>query len=133
MKSRSSPAGPGAHHQRLRPAAPAAPAGTRRLPGDLTIRASTASVAPTDRARGRQQAKDAGDHEVDLIFERDGGVLAIEVQLGQVPDDRNVRHLRRLEAQLGSHLPDSVVVTTGPAAYRRSDGIAAVPATLLGP
>lgn len=30
-------------------------------------------------------------------------------------------------------LLDAVVVTTGPQAYRRSDGIAVVPAALLGP
>lgn len=74
-----------------------------------------------------------GDHEVDLIIERDGGVLAIEVKFGQVPDDRDVRHLRWLDAQPGSHLLDSVVITTGPAAYRRPDGIAVIPATLIGP
>ena len=74
-----------------------------------------------------------GDHEVDLIVERDGGVLAIEVKFGQVPDDRDVRHLRWLDAQLGDRLLDSVVITTGPAAYRRPDGIAVIPAALLGP
>jgi uncharacterized protein len=74
-----------------------------------------------------------GDHEVDLIVERDGGVLAIEVKFAQVPNDRDTRHLRWLEAQLGSRLLDSAVITTGPAAYRRSDGIAVIPAALLGP
>lgn len=74
-----------------------------------------------------------GDHEVDLIIARDGGVLAIEVKFAQVPDDRDVRHLRWLEEQLGSRLLDSVVITTGPAAYRRPDGIAVIPAALLGP
>jgi predicted AAA+ superfamily ATPase len=74
-----------------------------------------------------------GDHEVDLIVERDGGVLAIEVKLGQVPDDRDTRHLRWLQARLGDRLLDSVVITTGPAAYRQPDGIAVIPAALLGP
>jgi uncharacterized protein len=74
-----------------------------------------------------------GDHEVDLIVESGGGVLAIEVKFGQVPDDRDVRHLRWLEAQLGDRLLDSVVITTGPAAYRRPDGTAVIPAALLGP
>jgi predicted AAA+ superfamily ATPase len=74
-----------------------------------------------------------GDHEVDLIIECDGGVLAMEVKLGQVPDDQDVRHLRWLEREIGDRLLDSVVITSGPAAYRRSDGIAVVPAALLGP
>lgn len=74
-----------------------------------------------------------GDHEVDLIVERDGGVLAIEVKFGQVPDDRDTRHLRWLQARLGDRLIDSVVITTGPGAYRQPDGIAVIPAALLGP
>ncbi|MGQ0774129.1 MAG: hypothetical protein ACT4NY_06885 [Pseudonocardiales bacterium] len=64
--------------------------------------------------RGYAQAAEAtvhhlrtrnGDHEVDLIVERDDGrVVAKEV----------------------------VVITTGRHAYRRADGIAVVPAALLG-
>jgi uncharacterized protein len=75
----------------------------------------------------------SGDREIDLIVERGGAVVAVEVKLGQVVDDRDVRHLRWLQDQLGEELVDSVVITTGPAAYRRPDGIAVVPAALLGP
>jgi hypothetical protein len=74
-----------------------------------------------------------GDHEIDLIVERDGGVLAIEVKLAQVPTERDVHHLRWLEGQLGDQILDSVIITTGPEAYRRPDGIAVIPAALLGP
>ena len=74
-----------------------------------------------------------GDHEIDLIVERDGGVLAIEVKLTQVPTERDLQHLRWLESQLGDQMLNSVIVTTGPEAYRRQDGIAVVPAALLGP
>jgi len=74
-----------------------------------------------------------GDHEIDLIVERDGGVLAIEVKLTQVPSERDVKHLRWLEGQLGDQILDSVIITTGPEAYRRADGIAVIPAALLGP
>lgn len=35
--------------------------------------------------------------------------------------------------RIGDDLVDSVVVTTGPYVYRRPDGIAVVPAALLGP
>lgn len=75
-----------------------------------------------------------GDHEVDLIVERrDGRILALEAKLAAVPDDRALRHLHWLAQQIGSDLLDAVVITTGPYAYRRPDGIAVVPAALLGP
>lgn len=75
-----------------------------------------------------------GDHEVDLIVERpDGGVLGIEVKLGSAVDDSDVRHLVWLRERLGDDLVDAVVVTTGEHAYRRPDGVAVVPAALLGP
>lgn len=75
-----------------------------------------------------------GRHEVDLIVERaDGKVLAIEVKLGGVPRDADTKHLNWLAAQLGNDLLDAVIVTTGRNAYRRPDGIAVVPAALLGP
>lgn len=75
----------------------------------------------------------SGSREVDLIVERGGRVVAIEVKLGQVPDERDVRHLLWLRDQLGDELADAVVITTGSTAYRRPDGIAVVPAALLGP
>jgi predicted AAA+ superfamily ATPase len=75
-----------------------------------------------------------GDHEADLIVERDDGrVLAVEVKLAAAPDDAAVRHLLWLSARLGEDLLDAIVVTTGKSAYRRADGIAVVPAALLGP
>lgn len=75
-----------------------------------------------------------GDHEVDLIVQRaDQRVVAIEVKLAGTVDDRDVRHLHWLRERLGDDLLDAVVVTTGRYAYRRPDGIAVVPAALLGP
>lgn len=75
-----------------------------------------------------------GRHEVDLVVERaDGRVVGIEVKLAAVPDERSFRHLHWLRAQLGDELLDAVMVTTGREAYRRRDGIAVVPAALLGP
>lgn len=74
-----------------------------------------------------------GEHEVDLIVERGQAIVAIEVKLGQVAQDHDVRHLRWLQDQLGDDLTDAVVITTGEQAYRRPDGIAVVPAALLGP
>ncbi len=75
-----------------------------------------------------------GDREVDLIVVRDDHrVLAIEVKLSASVTDGDVRHLHWLSDQLGPDLLDAVVITTGRDAYRRADGIAVVPAALLGP
>ena len=64
---------------------------------------------------------------------RDGRILAIEAKLAAAPSDRDLRHLHWLARQIGSDPLDAVVITTGPYAYRRPDGIAVVPAALLGP
>lgn len=75
-----------------------------------------------------------GDREVDLIVEaQDKRVLAIEVKLKRTIKDEDTRNLRWLRETIGDELIDAVVVTTGEAAYRRSDGIGVVPAALLGP
>ena len=75
-----------------------------------------------------------GDREVDLVVVRDDGrLLAIEVKLANAIDDRDVRNLRWLGEQLGDRLLDAVVINTGPAAYRRTDGIGVVPLGLLAP
>ncbi len=75
----------------------------------------------------------SGEHEIDLIVERGQSIVAFEVKLGGTATDRDVRHLLWLRDQLGDELVDAVVVTTGREAYRRRDGIAVVPAALLGP
>lgn len=75
-----------------------------------------------------------GDHEVDLLVERfDGRMVAFEIKLAASVRDQDVRHLHWFAAQVGDRLVDRVVVTTGPQAYRRRDGVAVVPLALLGP
>jgi predicted AAA+ superfamily ATPase len=75
-----------------------------------------------------------GRQEVDLIVERaDQRVLALETKLSATVADNDVKHLRWLQERLGAELLDAVIVTTGSHAYRRSDGVAVVPAALLGP
>ncbi len=75
-----------------------------------------------------------GEHEVDLIVQgRDQRVLALEVKLGGTPNDSDVAHLLWLREKLGDDLADAAVLTTGEYAYRRPDGIAVIPAALLGP
>ncbi len=73
-----------------------------------------------------------GAHEVDFIIESGDGIIGMEAKLAAVVDDWDVRHLIWLKEQLGDRLIDMVVVTTGPEAYRRSDGVAVVPLALLG-
>lgn len=75
-----------------------------------------------------------GDHEIDLIVVRpDGRVLALEVKLAAAITDRDVRHLHWLREKIGDRLIDAAVITTGPAAYRRSDGIGVIPLALIAP
>ncbi|MGF1647231.1 MAG: ATP-binding protein [Kineosporiaceae bacterium] len=85
-------------------------------------------------ARVSHLRQEAGRREVDLIVEGPGlRVLALEVKLTRSPGDGDVRNLLWLRDQLGDDLLDAVVVTAGPYAYRRPDGVAVVPAALLGP
>ena len=75
-----------------------------------------------------------GEREVDLIVERrDGRCVAMEVKLSSIVNDDDVRHLLWLRSKLGSDLLDAAIITTGNHAYRRSDGVAVIPAALLGP
>ncbi len=75
-----------------------------------------------------------GEREVDLIVVAPGGgVVAVEVKLARTITDEHVRQLRWLRERIGDEMLDAVVISTGPEAYRRRDGIAVVPAALLGP
>ena len=75
-----------------------------------------------------------GDHEIDLVISRrDGRFVAAEVKLSSTIDDRDVRHLRWIQDRLGPQVLDAIVLTIGPDAYRRPDGIAVVPLALLAP
>jgi predicted AAA+ superfamily ATPase len=87
---------------------------------------SEARVGHLRTARGR--------HEVDLVVARpDGGVVGIEVKLARSVTATDGRHLNWLKDALGDQVLDRVILTTGPQAYRREDGIAIVPLALLGP
>ncbi len=73
-----------------------------------------------------------GEHEIDLIVQRrDGAVVALEVKFARTVHDRELRHLHWLKRRIGDRLLDAAVLTTGPQAYRRRDGVAVIPAALL--
>jgi hypothetical protein len=116
--------------------------GTVPLPRDGTLLGHLFESLVTQSVRVYAQAAEAhvrhlrtkgGRHEVDIIVERrDGRVLAMEVKLARDVTDEDVKHLRWVQEHVGSDLLDAVVVTSGPVAYRRQDGIGVVPAVLLG-
>lgn len=90
--------------------------------------------AQASHARVHHFRTHRGDREVDFIIERrDGRIVAVECKLTADVGDGDVRHLRWLTEHVGKDLLDAVVVTTGRYAYRRPDGIAVIPAALLGP
>ncbi|MWB97647.1 ATP-binding protein [Agromyces seonyuensis] len=75
-----------------------------------------------------------GDREIDFIVHRgDHRIVAVGVKLAAGVDDKDVRHLNWLHAELGDRVTERVILTTGQYAYRRPDGVAVVPLALLGP
>ncbi|CAN5636062.1 DUF4143 domain-containing protein [soil metagenome] len=119
-----------------RPARPPSPT-DRTLFGNLFESLVTQSVRVYAQAAGARVLHlrtRNGDHEVDLIVQRDDGrIVALEVKLGRTVDREDTKHLRWLHDRIGESLLDAAIVTTGPAAYRQPDGIAVIPAALLGP
>ena len=90
--------------------------------------------AQAARASLHHMRKRAGEREIDFIVSaRDGRVLAVEAKLSGSVSDHDVRHLNWLRREAGDDVLDAAVITTGPQAYRRRDGIAVIPAALLGP
>lgn len=74
-----------------------------------------------------------GRQGVDFIVEGERGVVAIEVKLENAVADHDVLHQLWLRNKLGDRCVDTIVVNTGPEAYRRADGVGVVPLVLLGP
>jgi len=73
-----------------------------------------------------------GDHEVDFIIQKDTKVIACEVKFSPLVAPSDGKHLRWFIDKIGNECCDAMIITTGSAAYRRNDGIAIVPAALLG-
>ena len=75
-----------------------------------------------------------GDHEIDFIVHgANGQTAAFEVKLARTVTDKDVKHLLWLRSHLGADLSDAAVIYTGEYAYRRPDGVAVIPLSLLGP
>ena len=55
------------------------------------------------------------------------------MKLANAVDDRDTRHLHWLAQHMGDALLDSIIINTGPHAYRRADGIGVVPLGTLAP
>ena len=89
-----------------------------------------AAQARTYHLRTRESSS---PREIDLIVEgQDRRVVALEVKLSPLVTDKDVRHLLWLRGRLGDRVADLVVVTPGDMAYRRPDGVAVVPLSLIG-
>jgi predicted AAA+ superfamily ATPase len=74
----------------------------------------------------------SGDREIDFILTRGARTIALEVKAAPTVTEGDVRHLLWLKRTMKERLTDMLLITTGPVAYRRPDGIAVVPACLLG-
>jgi predicted AAA+ superfamily ATPase len=95
---------------------------------------SVKTYAQANDAEVRHLRTHGGQHEVDLVVEGSAaGVVALDVKLTATPTADDVKQLLWLRDRLGDDFADGAVITTGSQAYRRKDGIAVVPAALLGP
>ena len=118
-------------------------AATDAPPRDGTLLGQMFESLVTQSVRVYAQAAEArvyhcrtydGRREIDLIVETaDQRVIALEVKTSAEVTESDVNHLLWLREQLGTTLADMLVITTGKHAYRRQDGVAVVPAALLGP
>jgi predicted AAA+ superfamily ATPase len=96
----------------------------------LTLRV----LAQSNGARVSHLRTRNGDHEIDMIVERDDHkVLAIEVKLASAATAVDAKHLNWLELEIGDSLIDKIILNTGEYAYRDCEGTAIVPLGLLGP
>jgi len=87
-----------------------------------------------DGAKAYHLRTQGGDHEIDIIVQRrDLKIVAIEVKLSSIVRPADVAQLTWLRNQMPDLVLDTVLLNTGPAAYRRADGVAVVPLALLGP
>ena len=73
-----------------------------------------------------------GDQEIDFVIQKDFRVIACEVKFAPTVWPADGKHLRWFREKVGDDCYDAMIINTGSVAYRREDGIAVVPAGLLG-
>ncbi len=116
---------------------PREPVRNETLPASLFESLVTLSVRVYAQAAGAQVSHLCGSvdwPDVELIVEgEDERVVAIAVAADEQTEDRRAQALLRTAELLEHTIADAVVITAGQTAYRRGDGVAAVPAVLLGP
>jgi len=70
---------------------------------------------------------------IERIVERtDQKIIGIEVKLNRSADNSDVKNLLWLKEKMKSDMLDMILINTGSEAYRRKDGVAVIPAALLG-
>jgi predicted AAA+ superfamily ATPase len=74
----------------------------------------------------------AGAHEVDLILERDDGmVFAFEIKAGTRVDPSDLAGINTLRTRLGGRLAEAMVLYTGALSFRFDDGTLVLPLDTL--
>lgn len=95
----------------------------------LSIRTyAQAAGAATHHFRDRN-----GRHEIDLVIVADEGIVPLEIKTANAARTDDFTHIDWITELLGTNVIDSILVTTGPEAYRAANGTAVVPLALLGP
>lgn len=72
-----------------------------------------------------------GDHEVDLVIDIAGKLVAIEIKAGVNPTARDARHLEWLQRQLGETVTSALVVHRGTATWELIPDVWAVPISTM--
>lgn len=103
--------------------------GVRRLSG-RALRLQLAGYI--DRIVDRDIASDAGVTVRNPALFESLATLSVRVYARDVSSDDG-RHLTWRRNGVGDRVLDRVILSAGPAAYRRQDGIAVIPLALLGP
>lgn len=114
---------------------PATNTGDRTRLGDF-FEALVALSLQTYAAANDAQLSHFRDHdgkrEIDFIIHRGHAeAVGFEVKLKASITDHDVRHLLWLKDSLPEQIADVVVINTGVHAYRRKDGVAVIPLSLL--
>lgn len=90
-------------------------------------------LAQAASARVSHLRMNGGEHEIDLIVTGlEGEILALEVKLAHSIQPADIKHLLWLREKLAPQQVTCAVITTGPFAYVRTDGIAVIPLACLG-